>query len=228
MGVTKVLSKTIVKARWEPKTKDAETAKAEFSIMPFLSILLITPKVVAFVTNVPKNANADILLTPIFEPNLPKGLSKTFEIININGKVPERVTHALAQTKAAFSNVSKCGLISILVKNVNTEHTNPTIPKNLIKFPKTVKHLMQMSGIKIRQVPIIIERIMRGKRLTRSAMTGNLQIRPATKLPTGIVAIPQRIPKKSSLWFSLAVRPKAKGIVNETTQPIMEETMKAL
>ena len=114
-------------ARCPPSANDAETAKALLSTRPFLFILSATPKVDALVTTLPRSAIAEILFIPTKEPSLFKGLLSNFETINIKGSAPERVTQALAQTNAAFSKVSKLGLISIFVRKVNTAQTRPII-----------------------------------------------------------------------------------------------------
>ena len=87
---------------------------------------------------------------------------------------------------------------------------------------------MQKFLNKIRSVPIIIEKTNSGKRLIIKSKKFKPHIRPETIQPMGIVTIPQRIPKNISACFSFFTTPKAKGIVNEITQPIIEEVMYAL
>ncbi len=107
IGIIKLLSKVIVKAKCPPKVNAADTAKAELSTVPFLSILFITPKVETLVTRVPRKDTADVSLILSFEPNEVKGFLSVLDKTNIRGKAPERVTQALAQINAAFSNVPK-------------------------------------------------------------------------------------------------------------------------
>jgi hypothetical protein len=60
-------------------------------------------------------------------------LLRSLVIKNINGSAPESVRQALAHINAAFSNVSKYGLISIFVRKVKIEHTSPTTAKVFTK-----------------------------------------------------------------------------------------------
>ena len=74
----------------------------------------------------------------------------------------------------------------------------------------------------------IIARIIRGSKFMKRSRGFNLQTRPETKLPTGIVAIPQRRPKKSSLCCVCLTSPIENGMVKDITHPIIEEITKAL
>ena len=102
------------------------------------------------------------------------------------------------------------------------------IAKIFIKKPKTVKHLIQSLGIKISATATIVEIINRGRRFIRIARGFSPQIKPATKLPMGIVAIPQSIPKKSSLCWCCLTMPSENGRVKDITHPIIEDITKAL
>ena len=74
----------------------------------------------------------------------------------------------------------------------------------------------------------IAEMMIKGRRFKRIATGCSPQTRPATKQPMGTVTIPQSRPKKSSLCCSFFTSPKEKGMVKEITQPIIEDTTKAL
>ena len=72
------------------------------------------------------------------------------------------------------------------------------------------------------------EKIIKGKRPISKLKKFIPQIRPATTHPTGIVTMPQIIPKNISLCCSFFTMLTANGIVNDTTHPIIEETTNAL
>ena len=151
IGTIKLLSKAIVKARCPPKVKAADTAKAEFRTMPFLSILFITPKVDTLVTIVPRKDTVEVSLIFNFEPNNDIGFLRILDKTNIRGKAPERVTQALAQMKAASSKVPKLEFTVIFVRNVKIESASPTMAIALIINPNTEKHLMQKFGKNIKR-----------------------------------------------------------------------------
>ena len=102
----------IVKAKWSAKVKDAETAKAEFIITPFLSISLIIVNVVTLVARVEINPIEDVWLIPIFLPKAVNGLLSNFLIINIRGNIPV-ITIAILKTVIIPSLIGvACGMIS--------------------------------------------------------------------------------------------------------------------
>ena len=113
-------------------------------------------------------------------------------------------------------------------KLIQREQTRPIIESVLIKNPKTEKHLIQIFGTKIRATAIITEIIIKGSKFIKRSSAPIPHVIPATKQPIGIVIMPQSKPKNISLCFSFFIIPRAKGIVNEITHPIIEDTIKAL
>ena len=88
--------------------------------------------------------------------------------------------------------MSRYGLISILVKNVNIAHKRPITANTFTKKPKTEKTLIHIFGNSISAAKTTTEKTIKGNKFIISAQMFNLQKSPATKQPIGIVAIPQR------------------------------------
>ena len=98
----------------------------------------------------------------------------------------------------------------------------------LIILPRISNIFMQTPGA-IRSPALIIKaRITSGILLMRSVIMGTPATIPPTKQPTGIVTIPQRNPKRTSLWYYLLTALSPNGMVNEMVQPIIDDTTSPL
>ena len=68
-----------------------------------------------------------------------------------------------------------------------------------IPMPRALNIFTQMSGMKASPTDTTAAKIMMGRRSKRSRPIGRFRIRPPAKHPTGTVAMPQSMPRKSSL-----------------------------
>ena len=127
---------------------------------------------------------------------------RSFDIIAISGNVPARVIQ-IVKTVAAVSIKGAVFLrMTLPVRVWKIPNARPQVMRIEMNFPKTEKILIVISGNFKSPIMIITEIRIAGARFIKT-VRGLIPItRPETKQPTGIVLIPQRSPKRTSLWCS--------------------------
>lgn len=137
-----------------------------------------------------------------FLPKAESGFLRSFEIIAIRGNVPARVMQ-IVKTVAALSISGAVFLrMTLPVRVWKIPNARPQVMRIEINLPKTEKILIVISGNFRSPIIMITEIRIAGARFIKT-VRGFIPItRPETKQPTGIVLIPQRSPKRTSLWCS--------------------------
>ena len=74
----------------------------------------------------------------------------------------------------------------------------------------------------------IIAKRNNGRTLPNNSFIGNPTTNAEIKHPTGIVTMPQSIPKSNGSCFSLGTTPIASGILKEIVTPIIADTISPL
>ena len=171
---------------------------------------------------------ADTSFIPMRPLTFWMGFDRSLDMTYMKGNAPVMTMLALRQIRAPSSSVSRPPTTSKPVRKRMMPRARPRIMQTLMMYPKTLKILTQAEGKRIRPKAMTAEKITSGSRFSSRAMIGTRQISPAAKHPTGIVAMPQSIPKRSSRWSSFSTIPSATGMEKEMVHPIMEDTTRAL
>ena len=211
-------------ARWSPKTKAADTAKARFITLPFLFILSALSIVAIEFARVAIRPTTDVSSRSSFLPNAERGFLRSFEIIAIRGNVPARVIQIVKTVAALSVNGAVFLIITLPVRVWKIPRARPQVMRIEMNFPNIEKILIVISGNFRRPIMIMTEMRIAGARLIKT-VRGLIPIaRPETKQPTGMVLIPQRSPRRTSLWCSFFDELRATGIVNEMVAPSIDAT----
>ena len=162
--------------------------------LPRLSISLTRPKVAMELARVAMRPAAAVSLTPSTLPSFKRGFRSTRVRANTSGNAPAN-TMAMAPTVwNATSTVSMPGISTKPVRLCTMAAARPTVIKAIMPLPKMPKPLIMAFSAFHRPSAISAPMSTMGIRL-RSTITGeNPATKPPTRIPTGMVTIPARIP----------------------------------